>query len=148
MKADSRTSGPCRVPLGSKKLAVTFAFLLLSVVPIALRAQTDCLTCHADKTLQDASGHVVGVDADKFHSSIHGVLNCTDCHTSIKEYPHPEKPDPVKCVTCHADQTSAIGGSIHAAASAQPCLSCHGDAHSIFPKDNPRSAVYPLNIPR
>jgi DnaJ-class molecular chaperone len=28
------------------------------------------------------------------------------------------------------------------------CTSCHGDAHSIFPKNDPRSAVYPLNIPR
>ena len=32
--------------------------------------------------------------------------------------------------------------------SANPCTSCHGDAHAIFPKDDPRSAVYPLNIPR
>ena len=33
--------------------------------------------------MQDASGKSVGVDGDKFHSSIHGVLNCTDCHTTI-----------------------------------------------------------------
>ena len=30
------------------------------------------------------------------------------------------------------------------------CTSCHGDGnpHAIFPKSDPRSAVYPLNIPR
>ncbi len=134
--------------MGLRTLGVAFVIFLLSVVPIVLHAQTDCLSCHADKTLQDASGHGVGVDSEKFHSSIHGVLGCTDCHTSIKEYPHPEQLDNVKCVTCHADQTSAIGGSVHVAASAQPCISCHGDAHSIFPKDNPKSTVYPLNIPR
>ncbi len=33
-------------------------------------------------------------------------------------------------------------------AAEHPCTSCHGDAHSIFPKTDPRSAVYPLNIPR
>lgn len=121
---------------------------MLAAFPFLLRAQTDCLSCHADKTMQDASGHNVGVDSDKFHSSIHGVLSCTDCHTTIKEYPHPEQPAAVKCVTCHAEQASAIGNSIHAKASAHPCISCHGDAHSIFPKDNPKSAVYPLNIPK
>ena len=29
-----------------------------------------------------------------------------------------------------------------------PCTSCHGDAHTIFPKDDTRSAVYPLNVPK
>ena len=88
------------------------------------------------------------MDGDNFHASIHGSLSCSDCHTSIKEYPHPDKEEAVKCETCHADQASAIGGSIHAKASAHPCTSCHGDAHSIYPKDNPKSAVYPLNIPK
>ena len=127
-------------------LAMTVVLLLLS--PLGLRAQTDCLSCHADKTLQDASGHSVGVDGDNFHASIHGSLSCTDCHTSIKEYPHPGTVTAVKCETCHADQGSAIGSSVHAKASAHPCTSCHGDAHSIFPKSDPRSAVYPLNIPK
>ena len=147
MKDDLGNTGPFRVALGSRTFAAAVAVLALIACPFMLSAQTDCLSCHADKTLQDASGHSVGVDGDKFHSSIHGVLNCTDCHTSIKEYPHPD-PTPVKCVGCHADQSSAVGGSVHAATSAHPCTSCHGDAHSIFPKDNPKSAVYPLNIPR
>jgi hypothetical protein len=128
-------------------MAGAFAALLL-FFPFMLGAQTDCLSCHADKTLQDASGHGVGVDGDKFHASIHGSLSCSDCHTSIKEYPHPDQPEPVKCATCHADQSKAIGGSIHDGTSPHPCTSCHGDAHSIFPKDDPRSAVYPLNIPK
>ena len=113
-----------------------------------LRAQTDCLSCHADKTMQDAAGHSVGVDADVFHASIHGSLGCTDCHTSIKDYPHPETPVAVKCAACHADQATGIADSVHASASAHPCTGCHGDAHAIFPKSDARSAVYPLNIPR
>ena len=127
-------------------LAAPFVFLLFQGTPI-LNAQTDCLSCHADKTMQDANGRNVGVDADKFHSSLHGSLSCSDCHTSIKEYPHPEKLTAVKCETCHADQSSAIGGSVHADGTHR-CTSCHGDAHSIFPKSDARSAVYPLNIPK
>jgi predicted CXXCH cytochrome family protein len=137
--------GKCRVKKAI--FAVVLATFLLGF-PLLLCAQTDCLSCHADKTMQDASGHSVAVDGDKFHSSMHGSLGCSDCHTSIKDYPHPDHPDPVKCATCHADQASAIRGSIHASASAHPCTSCHGDAHSIFPKGDARSAVYPLNIPR
>ena len=37
---------------------------------------------------------------------------------------------------------------MHADGEGAPCTSCHGDAHTIFPKTDSRSAVYPLNIPR
>jgi len=125
------------------------ASVLLATLPCAVRAQTDCLSCHADATLQDASGHSVAVDATKFHASIHGNLQCSNCHTDIKDYPHPEKRTPVKCESCHADEAAGLVGSVHASPSAEhPCTSCHGDAHSIFPKEDPKSAVYPLNIPR
>jgi predicted CXXCH cytochrome family protein len=147
MNVDRCKAGASGVGLGSMTLAA-FAVLLVTSFPGAVRAQTDCLGCHGDKTLQDASGQSVGVDGDKFHASIHGSLSCSDCHTSIKEYPHPDKLEAVKCETCHTDQAAAVGGSIHAKASAHPCTSCHGDAHSIYPKDNPKSAVYPLNIPK
>lgn len=129
-------------------LRAALVLLLLVGLPSFLHSQTDCLSCHADKTMQDANGHSVAVDSDKFHASIHGSLSCSDCHTSIKEYPHPEKLAAVKCDTCHADQSSAIGSSVHAKANAHPCTGCHGDAHAIFPKGDARSAVYPLNIPK
>jgi predicted CXXCH cytochrome family protein len=135
--------------MGLSPLALAiFAILLLLSLPGALHSQTDCLACHGDKTAQDASGHSISVDGDNFHASIHGSLACSDCHTSIKDYPHPDTVTPVKCATCHADQASAIAGSIHDGTSEHPCTSCHGDAHSIYPKDNPKSAVYPLNIPK
>jgi predicted CXXCH cytochrome family protein len=146
MRADLCKAGASEV--GCDWKIRTVAFVALLFVPFLLRAQTDCLACHADKTLQDASGHSVGVDGDKFHSSIHGSLSCTDCHTSIKDYPHPDQPAVVKCDTCHADQGKAIAGSVHDGTNPHPCTGCHGNAHSIFPKDDPRSAVYPLNIPK
>ena len=127
--------------------AACLAVLLLSA-PCNLRAQTDCLACHADKGLQDASGHSVSVDASKFGASIHGSQKCTDCHADIKEYPHPDHVARVQCKTCHADEASGLVGSVHSNAADHPCTSCHGDAHSIFPKADPKSAVYPLNVPR
>ena len=82
----------------------------------------------------------------KFSSSIHGSLQCNDCHADIKDYPHPDHPAKVQCATCHAEQEQ-LKGSVHADGKEHPCTSCHGDAHAIFPKTDPRSAVYPLNIP-
>jgi predicted CXXCH cytochrome family protein len=125
-----------------------FAVLLLSGSAQPLHADADCLSCHGDPTLQDASGKSIGVNADKFHSSIHGSLKCTDCHTSIHNYPHPDHPAPVHCASCHADEASALSASVHAKASDHPCLSCHGDQHSIVAKTDPQSPVYPLNIPK
>lgn len=121
--------------------------LLATAAAARAGAQTDCLACHGDQTMTDNAGHKIGVDGDKFHSSIHGSLNCNDCHADIKEYPHPDHPAKVKCATCHSDQASQLQGSVHADSKEHPCTSCHGDAHAIFPKSDPRSAVYPLNVP-
>lgn len=129
-------------------LAAGLAVLLFAAAPVHVRAETDCLACHADKGLQDASGHSVAVDGHTFGASIHGSLKCNDCHTAIKDYPHPDQVAPVQCNTCHADQASGLVGSVHSNAKDHPCTSCHGNAHSIFPKSDARSAVYPLNIPR
>jgi predicted CXXCH cytochrome family protein len=131
-------------------IALTLAAsgLLLFAASRGAVAQTDCLACHADASLQDASGRSVGVDAPKFHSSIHGSLQCSDCHAAIKEYPHPDNVTPVQCDTCHADEAAGLVGSVHASRAEHPCTSCHGDAHSIFSKTDPKSAVYPLNVPR
>jgi predicted CXXCH cytochrome family protein len=129
-------------------LAIALLPLLAGATPGMAQANSDCLACHADASVQDASGHSVTVDEHTFGASLHGSLKCGDCHTTIKEYPHPEQITPVKCETCHTDQAAGLAGSVHSVKAEHPCTSCHGDAHSIFPKDDSRSAVYPLNIPR
>jgi predicted CXXCH cytochrome family protein len=129
-------------------LALTCLGLLLVLCPKPLHADADCLSCHGDASMQDASGHSIAVNADKFHASIHGSLKCNDCHTAIHDYPHPDKPAAVQCQTCHAEEASGLGTSVHANASEHPCISCHGDAHGVVPKGDPASPVYPLNIPK
>ena len=78
----------------------------------ALRAQTDCLACHGDKHA-GCLGHSIAVDGKTFSASIHGSLQCNDCHADIKGYPHPDHIAPVECKTCHADQASELAGSVH-----------------------------------
>ena len=73
-----------RVPI------VSLVALLIWIAPSHLYAQTDCLSCHADKTMQDAAGHSIAVDGNTFSASIHGSMKCNDCHADIKDYPHPD----------------------------------------------------------
>ena len=129
-------------------IALVAGLLLIASSPSMARAQTDCLSCHGDASLQDASGKSVGVDAHTFGASLHGSLKCNDCHSTIKEYPHPDQITPVKCESCHTDQAAGLAGSVHSVKAEHPCTSCHGDAHAIFPKTDTRSAVYTLNIPK
>ncbi len=124
------------------------AGLLLAGTARVAHADTDCLSCHGDAGMQDASGRSIAVNSGRFHSSIHGSLKCTDCHTSIHGYPHPDHPAPVQCSSCHADEAAGVGGSVHAKASSNPCIGCHGDPHTIVARTDPNSTVYPLNIPK
>ena len=112
-------------------LALALALNALAANPKAV----DCLSCHDDK----GAG---------FQASVHGSLSCTDCHTAISSFPHPEKAAPVKCDTCHSEPVKGVESSVHRAASAHPCQGCHGDAHGILPASNPKSSTYASNLPR
>jgi predicted CXXCH cytochrome family protein len=102
---------------------------------LAAAPDTLCLSCHDEK-------------GAPFHSSVHSALGCTGCHTDIKEFPHPDKVAKVDCGSCHSEAASSLAASVHAHSSAQPCLSCHGDAHAIVPVKDPKSTVYAANLPR
>ena len=129
-------------------LTLVSSAFLVAAVPCDAQANTDCLTCHGEAGMQDASGHSVSVDAHNFGASLHGSLKCTDCHTKIKGYPHPDRVTLARCDGCHTDEAAGLVGSVHESRAEHPCKSCHGDAHVIFPKADPKSAVYPLNIPK
>ena len=130
--------------------AGTLGMLAIFLLGVAQRppAQADCLACHGDKTMQDAAGHSIAVDGDKFGASMHGSLQCNNCHADIQQYPHPDHIAKVDCKTCHAEEASKLTGSVHSSSKDHPCTSCHGNAHEIFPKTDARSAVYPLNVPK
>lgn len=126
------------------------AVLILAFAVPAVSAQdnSECLACHGQHDLQDQAGHSVYVDGAAQKASIHGTLPCTGCHADIKGYPHPEHPAAVNCSTCHADEAKDVTESVHANVSANTCLGCHGDAHSIVPVNDPQSPVFTLNIPK
>ncbi len=113
--------------------ATAVAALCLSLAPSALRAATDCLACHGEKDFKDAAGRSLFVDASKQKASVHGGLACNDCHTDIKDYPHPKHPKQVQCAACHSDEAAALPKSVHAALGPTSCTNCHGEPHAVRP---------------
>ena len=108
--------------------------LALSLSMLGQAATTDCLSCHQDQ----------GTSAK---ASVHGSLACTQCHSTIHEYPHPQQVVRVKCASCHEGSSHDVAASVHASVGAQPCLNCHGPAHSILPASDPKSSTYAANLP-
>ena len=114
----------------------------------------DCLTCHADASMARENGTPVHVDKDAFAASVHGPLNCVDCHADLahaSEFPHAPALAKVDCATCHADQVALYKGSVHAQARSQGnsaaarCVDCHG-THDIRGSRDPQSRTYHLNV--
>ena len=99
--------------------------------PQPLKQDENCLTCHGQTGMKSDSGKNISIDPMKHAESVHGILACTDCHASIKDFPHPAKIAKVQCATCHSEEASRMAGSIHAAMGEQACQSCHGNVHEV-----------------
>lgn len=108
--------------------------------PQPLKQDEECLACHGQPGFKSEKGANLSVDPAKHAASVHGILGCRDCHTAIKEYPHPAKIQKVQCSACHAEESQDVPGSIHAALGEDPCHSCHGDPHVVSPAKNAYSA--------
>jgi formate dehydrogenase gamma subunit len=108
-----------------------FATLWLALAPPAPQ-NADCLACHGEKGFKSGSGRSLHVDGARQKASVHGILACKDCHSGIKEYPHPKHVTKVDCATCHGDEAAAVSKSIHGAMlGKESCTSCHGNAHEV-----------------
>jgi cytochrome b subunit of formate dehydrogenase len=81
--------------------------------------------------MKSEKGKDISIRPEAHAASAHGILACRDCHTAIKEFPHPVKIPRVQCATCHADESSSVPKSIHSVLGDQACASCHGNAHEV-----------------
>ena len=63
---------------------------------------SDCLDCHEAEFKSRKKGlpkEWVGVRPAEFAKSVHGKLNCVDCHATIKEMEHPHDLPPAQCAS-------------------------------------------------
>jgi cytochrome b subunit of formate dehydrogenase/DnaJ-class molecular chaperone len=96
-----------------------------------LKQGETCLACHGQPDMKSEKGKSISIRPDKQAASVHGALGCTDCHTAIKDFPHPAKIAKVKCATCHAEEVVDAAKSIHAVLGEDACTSCHGNVHEV-----------------
>jgi cytochrome b subunit of formate dehydrogenase len=119
-------------------------------------ANSECLDCHEAEFKARKKGQPkewVGVKPENFAKSVHGKLNCVDCHAGIGESPHPAKVPPAQCASCHEKPAAQYASSIHGMShqlgksDAASCASCHG-THEIGPVKHADSPVFKLNLPQ
>ena len=104
-----------------------------------------CLSCHNQPGLSKImpSGETLSltIDQNHFADSVHSDVKCTDCHTEITAFPHPELRAQnlralsfeyyVTCQKCHPTQYSKTLDSVHQNAleagnlNAAICTDCH-----------------------
>ena len=143
-------------------MARTCASMLVVVAvgwaqPSVAGDDSDCLMCHADSDLQaERGGRVVSMFVDEAarQRSVHGDLDCNDCHLDVDpdDLPHPERLEPVHCGVCHDDVQVDFDASSHGQALnrnapyAPRCKDCHG-THEVLSPAAPSAQTYKMNVP-
>jgi cytochrome b subunit of formate dehydrogenase len=136
-------------------VSIWMAMAAAAVVSQVPYTTSDCLECHGDKTLsmrgRDGSAVSLYVDSRAFAASVHGSLECTDCHGGVITIPHATRLPPVVCGACHDDVATSYqwhGFRKQTPGELMPaCHDCHG-THDILAPSDPASTVNPVNLPR
>lgn len=136
-----------------KKLFFSLAVPLALCLAAGAAAQSteDCMECHSDaeltKTAADGGEISLYVDLVLYEESVHGGLDCVDCHADATELPHEENLAPVNCGDCHPDAQEEFAVSLHALGREEGnplspgCSDCHGK-HAIT---SPAAEASPTN---
>ncbi|MCF8239955.1 MAG: hypothetical protein K9J16_01110 [Melioribacteraceae bacterium] len=137
-------------------------YILLSLVfSVQLMGQSneDCLACHLDNTLTSVRNNrniSLFVNERQFSNSVHGELDCVDCHQDFdpEDLPHLDGENiyKVDCSLCHDEVFEKYQRSLHGIAHengkflAPECFTCHSK-HNIQSSSDDNSRTHKMNIP-
>ena len=138
--------------------AALVLLILIAGYPSAILAvpNSECMDCHEagfKARKKGQSKEWVGVRPEVFAKSVHGKLNCVDCHNTLKETPHASRLPPAQCASCHEKPAAQFAASIHGLSQklgnteAASCTTCHG-SHDMVPVKQADSPVFKLNLPK
>ena len=122
-------------------------YSFLTFIPLLAASENPCMTCHANKKLQN-----IYINEEEFNESVHSSLECIDCHQDAGGKYHKPKLAKVDCSSCHEEEVEAFknsksGQSYLAGNKEAPwCFSCHGK-HDIRRSSDPLSKTYPTKLP-
>jgi hypothetical protein len=108
-----------------------------------------CLRCHGGNP-PAGQEKAAKVDVAAIAGSIHGSLQCSDCHDVNPDKNHASIAQAVYCGKCHTDALEGYNESPHvqgrevSVAKLPSCISCH-DGHTILSKDDPNSRTNHIN---
>jgi len=135
------------------------SIVLFCLIPVTIFSQSndDCLICHDDPGFKgNVNGKTISLSVSEkiFSGSVHGGLECVDCHAdyNAEDIPHTKQYSKVKCGDCHSDVQKMYVECLHGKAKAKGdplaplCQDCHGN-HNILPVKDHNSAVAPMKIP-
>ncbi len=145
------------ISIGCRRFHNYFGPVLLFGILFLLTASgvsAQCFMCHGDSsfTKSEAGGQEISlyVDSAVFANSVHGMLDCKDCHTGVDSLPHGADLPPVVCGNCHDDAAKAYqwhGFRQQTPGNLMPdCHDCHG-THDILEPSDRKSMVNPVNLP-
>ena len=103
----------------------------------------ECMDCHEAEFKAPKKGEPkvwIGVKPEAYAASVHGKLDCVECHTTITEAPHDSKLPAVSCLACHED--TAAKHAFHPRLALNPvpagqdtdCKACHGTHETVGAK--------------
>jgi cytochrome b subunit of formate dehydrogenase len=138
--------------LSFRPIHVALAVFLLSasrlpaadaIAPAPPIPNSECMDCHEAEFKARTKGgpkEWVGVRPAAFAASVHGSLDCVDCHDTIKEATHDSKLPKVDCASCH--ERTAKKHPFHPRLALSPvpagedtsCTACHGSHETVGPK--------------
>lgn len=110
-----------------------------------------CLLCHAQKTAlvsergEGLERSVGPIDDGAFGVSVHGEVECVECHRAQSDLPHPMLSPEERltnhatelCIECHEEAYEGYLESVHGPLwdlgdpRAPTCVDCHGDPHEM-----------------
>jgi 5-methylcytosine-specific restriction endonuclease McrA len=112
--------------------------VLFLISPAAAEDKEDCLMCHKYRYLgrisEDGQRYNYNVDEHIYSKSIHRIVPCRDCHTTITKIPHDPVTEEVNCANvCHVKPPFAQEYFSH-----EKIIAIYkSSAHGIKPEDPP-----------
>jgi hypothetical protein len=135
------------------KILLFVVIILLAFGQSKAQKNEDCLACHEDQAMtmtKNGKDVKIGVKKVALMKSVHGKVNCIQCHVGFNpdDVPHKAKIEPVNCMNCHKEPNKLhvfhpqmIKAQGNGGSQDVNCKGCHG-THTVESTKSQGSKFY------